>query len=370
MIAEYQSHSGAVNTSTTPKVQYAYSEMASGANYSRLTSITYPSGYVLTFNYSSGLNSNISRLSSLSDSTGTLEGYVYMGLGTVVERDHPQPTLTQTYIDVTGVLDDPGDNVKGLDRFGRVQDAFWYTLALWVPSTAVTVSEFRYSYDADGNVTSKSNMVNYAFGESYGYDGLNQLVSFSRSVSHTQSFDYDALGNFNSVTTNMETPVTRTANHQNEITSIGGATTPVYDANGNMTGDETGKTFVYDAWNRLIAVKSGATTLETLRYDGDNRRVTNTIGSTTTDLYYSSQWQVLEEQVSGSDVDRYVWSSVYVDALVLRDRDTDANGSLDERLWPTEDANWNVMALVDGSGSVAERYVYDPFGAATIYSPT
>lgn len=27
MIAEYQSHSGAVNTSTTPKVQYAYSEM-------------------------------------------------------------------------------------------------------------------------------------------------------------------------------------------------------------------------------------------------------------------------------------------------------------------------------------------------------
>ncbi len=38
MVREWQSHSGAVNTSTTPSVQYGrYSEMASGANHSRLT---------------------------------------------------------------------------------------------------------------------------------------------------------------------------------------------------------------------------------------------------------------------------------------------------------------------------------------------
>src|SRR5262249_1676540 len=49
LITEHQSHSGAVNTGTTPKVQYAYSEMAGGANHSRLTSITYPNGKVLTY---------------------------------------------------------------------------------------------------------------------------------------------------------------------------------------------------------------------------------------------------------------------------------------------------------------------------------
>ncbi len=32
---EYQSHSGAVNTGTSPKVQYAYSEMSGGADHSR-----------------------------------------------------------------------------------------------------------------------------------------------------------------------------------------------------------------------------------------------------------------------------------------------------------------------------------------------
>jgi RHS repeat-associated protein len=53
--------------------------------------------------------------------------------------------------------------------------------------------------------------------------------------------------------------------------------------------------------------------------------------------------------------------------MVLRDRDTDGNGTLDERLWVQQDANFNVTALVNGSGAVVERYVYDPYGAVTIY---
>ena len=35
--------------------------------------MTYPNGRVLTSNYAAGIDSTISRLSSLSDSTGTLE---------------------------------------------------------------------------------------------------------------------------------------------------------------------------------------------------------------------------------------------------------------------------------------------------------
>jgi len=57
---------------------------------------------------------------------------------------------------------------------------------------------------------------------------------------------------------------------------------------------------------------------------------------------------------------------VYVDAMIARDRDTDANGTLDQRLYVMQDANFNVTALVDISGSVVERYVYDAFGAVTV----
>jgi RHS repeat-associated protein len=114
---------------------------------------------------------------------------------------------------------------------------------------------------------------------------------------------------------------------------------------------------------------SGGTTIETYKYDGLNHRIVEAPGSTTRDLYYSDQWQVLEERLNGSsnaDV-QYIWSPTYVDALILRDRSTAHNGTLDERLWVEQDANYNVTALVNGSGSVVERYAYDPFGVQSIY---
>jgi len=47
---------------------------------------------------------------------------------------------------------------------------------------------------------------------------------------------------------------------------------------------------------------------------------------------------------------QYVRSPAYVNALVLRDRSTLHNGTLDERVWVQQDANWNVTALVNSSG--------------------
>ena len=67
-------------------MQYGYTLMSGGQNNSRLTSITYPNGKVLSYNYNTGVDSTISRLSSLSGNSGTLESYGYLGLGTVVKR--------------------------------------------------------------------------------------------------------------------------------------------------------------------------------------------------------------------------------------------------------------------------------------------
>jgi RHS repeat-associated protein len=53
----------------------------------------------------------------------------------------------------------------------------------------------------------------------------------------------------------------------------------------------------------------------------------------------------------------------------LRWRDADANPAtgLEETLYYTNDANMNVTALVDASsGNVVERYVYTPYGEATV----
>jgi RHS repeat-associated protein len=373
LIQEYQSHSGAVNTSSTPSVQYAYNELAGGTNNSRLLSMTYPNGRVLNFNYNTGVDNTISRLSSISDSSATLESYKYLGLSTVVERDHPQTTVNLTYISQSGGTGDAGDQYTELDRFGRVVDQNWYNT-----TTSSSTDDFQYSYDQDGNPLYKNNTVSSSFSELYhasgagnGYDGLNQLSAFARgtlsasqqggpldtvaSPSTTESWSYDAMGNFSSVTLNS-VQTNRTHNQQNEVTGVG-SNNLAFDKNGNTTTDDQGHTLKYDAWNRLVSDKNGGTTLELYSYDPLGRRITENPG-TLRDLYFSSAWQLVEEDVSGSMQDQYVWSSVYVDALVERDTPS-------QRLYVQQDANWNSTALITTSGTVVERYVYDPYGAVT-----
>jgi RHS repeat-associated protein len=226
----------------------------------------------------------------------------------------------------------------------------------------------------------RQNLVDAVMSELYGYDNLHQLTSFQRGAlnathdgivgtpSRSQSWSPDALGNFNSVTTDGSTQ-TRTHNQQNEITSLSGAGAVTYDANGNTTADGSGNTFVYDAWNHLVGVNNGGTTWAAYGYDALGRRITETHGTTTTDLYLSSANQVLEERVGGVVQARNVWSPVYVNALDVRDQSSQHDGVLDQRLYAQQDANWNVTALVDASGNVVERYTYTPYGTVTVLNP-
>jgi RHS repeat-associated protein len=298
----------------------------------------------------------------------------------VVRRAHSQPGVDLTYLKQTGESNtDAGDQYTGLDRFGRVIDQRWIKT-----SDGSHTDRFKYGYDRNSNRLYRENLVNTVFSELYhangasnGYDLLNQLTEFRRgtlsdtnsdgvpdtvaTASRTQAWDYDALGNFDSQTSDGVAQ-TRTANKQNQIISISGAGTPAFDANGNMTGDEQGRALKYDAWNRLVELKQGATILASYAHDGLNRRGTE--GTRT--LYYSAKWQVIEERASGVAVVQAVFSPVYVDAITVRDRDTDGNGTLDERLWVQQDANWNITALLNGSGGVQERFIYDSFGSPII----
>ena len=68
-----------------------------------------------------------------------------------------------------------------------------------------------------------------------------------------------------------------------------------------------------------------------------------------------------------------VWSPRYIDSLILRDENTDADGDCDDRrVFYLADANYNVTALVAESTpgqadwAVRERYLYDPYGNVTV----
>jgi len=62
----------------------------------------------------------------------------------------------------------------------------------------------------------------------------------------------------------------------------------------------------------------------------ENRRIRKAIegeADVTTDYFYNTSWQVLEERLDGSAAAavQYVWDLRYIDAPVLRDRDSDAD---------------------------------------------
>ena len=216
------------------------------------------------------------------------------------------------------------------------------------------------------------------------YD-LNQLTDFARgtlsdsnsdgildtvaSPSRTQAWDLDAMGNWQSLSTNG-TGQSRTHNAQNQVTGVGSASL-TFDANGSMTADEAGRTFIYDAWNRLVAVRNSANSpIVTYSIDALGRRIIEDRpnANTVDHLYYSTGWQVLEERRDGTssgDVRRqYFWSIDYVDALTAR---VDyASGAVSATYHAQYDANWNVTAIADASTGVLERYIYDPDGTATV----
>jgi len=316
---------------------------------------------VLDYDYDSGLDDDVSRLTSISDGETILEAYTYLGLGTVVVRSHPEPDVDLSYVQVSGdtsYSSDGGDQYRGFDRFGRVIDQFW------VDTNDDAVDRYQYTYDRDSNRTAKDNLLESDFDETYTYDNLNRLTDFDRADGFDQSWDQDAQGNFDEVDTDG-TPVSRTHNAQNELTVLGGNNL-TYDANGNLTTDENGNILIYDAWNRLVEFQDDEeTTLVRYERDALGRVVERTADAVTTDVLYSVGWQVLEEQVDGETAIQNVWSPVYIDALILRDRDTNEDGDVDERLYAIQDANWNVTGVVTDAGAVAERMAYTAYGEVT-----
>jgi YD repeat-containing protein len=293
LFQESQAHHGMANNS--PYVTYNY-DIPNGG---RLTSVVYPSGYTVSYEYGSAteLNYMVSRLDHLSETvTGTLkavESYTYMGLSTVVQRSYNQVGAFVTCLAQAGEpVGDAGDRVIGLDRFGRVVDQRWRqtsqassggtllsatagesqllaaddgtslsteslpwfedpesflayiasvglrradnlgalqasptwdeTSLLAATGPVITDADrYQYTYDENGNVKLKANLLNRGLDESDGYDSLNRLLGVDRVSGTDQSWALDALGNMTSVTTGTTTAA-RTHNGQNQITASTG----------------------------------------------------------------------------------------------------------------------------------------------------
>ncbi|MBY0588589.1 RHS repeat-associated core domain-containing protein [bacterium] len=128
-------------------------------------------------------------------------------------------------------------------------------------------------------------------------------------------------------------------------------------------------TRTYDAWNRLVKVSEGSTTVAEYECDGLNRRIVKSLGTGTVKehFYFNEDWQELEVRketsgtISANPFEQFVWHPYYIDALTTRFYDSDVSTGVVQHYF-THDANFNVTAAVDTSGNVVERYDYSPYG--------
>jgi RHS repeat-associated protein len=385
LVEDYQNHSGAVDMVTTPKVTYAYTDGSSGRI--RRTQLVYPNGRILRYEYSSGTDDSLNRVSFLADDDSGAIGphlaeYSYLGLGQFVQVTYPEPNLRYDLAHGTG--DDPYD---GLDRFDRVVDLLWRNQA-----QGVDVERIQHGYDLADNRLWRETPVAAANGanldELYTYDGMSQLVAFARgdldadksglvvgTKMLAQQWSLDATGNWSSFKEDTDGDGTwdldqsRSHNPVNEITQIAGTSVHVaHDRAGNMArlprlADWAAHyNLVYDAWNRLVKVLDAEIVVAEYAYDGRDFRTTEASAGTTRHYFYASGWQILEERVGTAADRQFVWGLRYVDALVLRDRDVNGDGTLDERFYALQDANWNAVAISSATGEIRERYAYTAYG--------
>ncbi len=404
LVKDFQEHEGAKDANTL-YVEYEYAPAATAL---RLASVKYPNGRRTRYDYGTTAGGALNRLDAIKDDdASTLAAYTWLGLGRMVVEDFVEPDVKLDYFGGTS------GTYAGVDRFGRVVDQKWYDYA----ASAVR-DQYTYGYDRAGNRLWRENATASAKDEFYTYDEIHRLVNFDRgtlnatktAVSGTptleQDWTLDPTGNWagfveaTSGTTDLSQ--SRTHNPVNEITDIAETQgtawlTPVHDRAGNMTTVPKPSSLVnglactYDAWNRLVAVEDASASVVVARYeyDGNGHRIKKHVDSQSPadpdgidkyEHFYYVGIQCVETRDTTTENDQpenlqpiyqYVWSNRYIDALVLRDKNTDADGLCDdERLYYLTDANFNVTALVDANGDAVERYTYSPYGKVTIHDAT
>ena len=147
------------------------------------------------------------------------------------------------------------------------------------------------------------------------------------------------------------TTATASYNANNQLASWNG-TSPTYDPNGNLTGFGS-QTYTWNDRNQLSATSAGSASFS---YDGLGRRLSKTIGGTTTKFLYDGA-NVVQEQNSSNTATANLLTGLGIDEVFARQVVGGATSSL------LTDALGSTIALGDANGALQTSYTYEPFGA-------
>jgi len=243
-----------------------------------------------------------------------------------------------------------------------------------VPTTASIIKNYVYRYDKAGNRTSEqidsgvtAASVNNAnqvtalspsglirFAGTLSEPSTVTVNGVAASVDANNAFAADvplAPGTQTVAVVATDTSNNKTTKNYQVVVSNGVSRNLQYDQAGNETDDGAGRTFAWDALNRLVKITQASGVTE-FTYDGNGQR--------------------MQEKLNGAVIKQWIWAG---GAQPSEERDT--SGNVTKRFYArgeqiggsnyflTNDHLGSVREMTDSAGTVRARYSYDPYGRIT-----
>jgi RHS repeat-associated protein len=246
----------------------------------RVTSMSYPSGLVLGYQYDaygrlSRVTSNVAGWATVAD------GFLY------------QPATDALYAWRFGnnrarlITHDSDGRVTNLESAG--------------------VNSLTLGWNTTDTIASISDGLYGSLSSSFGYDANDRLASVSKSGDN-QAFTLDRVGNRTAHSRAGASWNYGLAAGANRIVSASGSSARSfgYDSLGNLTSDSLGaRSYGYDAFNRLAGVYVGGSLVGDYRSNALNQRAYKATSGGATRYVYGAGGELLHEQ--GATPTSYVW---------------------------------------------------------------
>jgi RHS repeat-associated protein len=295
-----------------------YSRQAAYDLAGNVTSLTYPDGRVVTQGWDAGGHQQTSTFSSWN---GQNAGSTYLSRATYWPSGAVQNMFYGNGVGTGRSM----NNRLQVDEIGEVQLSGGQSYNLFVkvychgPATAPLSSTIP-GCDAiasanNGNVWEVKDALNSSQSQTYTYDSLNRITSFSLGGRLSQQYGLDSFGNMGIVMAGVQTSTFDPAT--NRISNLPCANTEApYDGAGNQfcdTGqDGTVRQIAYDANNQISQIATAGNTSHPFvvyDYDGNGNRVrkNNADGTFTEYLYFNGQ-PIAERNADGTWSD-YIYAN-------------------------------------------------------------
>ncbi|MBQ2816044.1 MAG: RICIN domain-containing protein, partial [Clostridia bacterium] len=219
-----------------------------------------------------------------------------------------------------------------------------------------SLGDYSYQYDANGNITridyNNLSVATFALTQyqvNYEYDELNQLIRcYGDNISYGGTYTYDDNGNITSKNNN-------TYGYTNSVwgdllTSYNGNTI-TYDTIGNPLTYKNGENFMWQNGRRLNMILDGDDITAVYYYDVSGSRISKSTEAG--DTFFTYAGDILAAQKTGNNILVWIYDNngAYIGFSY--------NGT---EYYYIYNLQGDVEALADSNGTIIARYTYDPWG--------